>query len=304
MSCAFGAAPITCDITQVGASASNSGNGHGYDYILTGDSCQYAAGAHVIAGYDVNTKEAKEKADYNGALLSAVWTCSSDPWIFPSGQTPQCVRISSNVSGDTAQINMSDYINATVPVSAGVLTDISRQALNGQLQNAIKAAARPPATSTTPNPVPTPTPTNQRCSGSACQVLPETQPTSTSLAAPTDVSGTLTATRTRIVLAWGPVSGATSYELVGTNADSGLFYRKTLSADSSAYADDIGANQTGDFVYQLKACNATGCSASVGVVVSLSALPCPGAVMPKSGPYLLAVVNDVSDQASWMVSFS
>ncbi len=281
LSCAaFTTAPISCDITQVGASASSSGSGHRYDYVLTGDGCQYATGAHVLAAYDVNTKEAQEKADYKGARLSASWTCSSDPWIFPLGQAPQCVRIASNVSGDTSQISESDYLNAAVPVSAGVLTDGARQALNGQLQNAIKAAAQPSTTGTTSTPVPSSTPTNQRCSGSACQILPETQPTSASLSAPMDLTGTLTATRTRIVLAWVPVSGAASYELAGSNEDSGLFYRKTLSADASAYADEIGPNQTGDFVYQLKACNTTGCSTPVSVVVSLSASPCPAAATP------------------------
>jgi len=92
--------------------------------------------------------------------------------------------------------------------------------------------------------------------------------------APADFTGTLTESGTRIVLSWTAAEGATRYELRGANEDSGLVFTKTLHKDTTSYADEIGANQSGDFVYELQACAAV-CSAPVTVTV---------AVHPQDGP--------------------
>src|SRR5437762_876030 len=62
---------------------------------------------------------------------------------------------------------------------------------------------------------------------------------------------------------------APAYELRGSDDDSGLFFTKTLPAGSTSYADEIGPNQAGDFIYELKACDAKGCSSPSTVVVRL-----------------------------------
>jgi hypothetical protein len=111
--------------------------------------------------------------------------------------------------------------------------------------------------------------TIERCSASACQIIQGEKRVSESQAAPADLTGTLAATRTRIDLRWTASPGATSYELRGTNEDSGLFFTRTLTAGATTYTDEIGANQSGDFIYELKACAANGCSAPVTVVVRL-----------------------------------
>jgi peptidoglycan hydrolase-like protein with peptidoglycan-binding domain len=124
----FGAAPSPCDITQVGASASNGGNGHHYDYVMLGD----CGGAHVIADYDVITKRATEQITSSLGTVTSIFSCQGDPWSAPSGQTPACDWNSRS----------SSFVNTTpdptYPSSVTVLSDNSRAALNGQLQNAIK----------------------------------------------------------------------------------------------------------------------------------------------------------------------
>ena len=156
----FGAAP-TCGISQVGASAANGGDLHKYDFVLVAASgpaaCAGVTNAHVLARYDVGTNQGVEQSDYQGASLKAQWSCSSDPWIYPAGQTPQCVRISSDLNGDTSHVDpgyLRYYDNAVLPLSAGVLTEIDRKALNGQLQNAIQQLqATAPASTPTPKPI-------------------------------------------------------------------------------------------------------------------------------------------------------
>jgi peptidoglycan hydrolase-like protein with peptidoglycan-binding domain len=131
----FDAASQPCGITQVGASASNGGNGHSYDYVIT-DPCSTV---HVQAGYDVTTKQGKETLDGNGRKFQVLWSCTSDPWIAPPNPVPTCTRVSASVSNspdpnaDTLTLNAATY-----PLSAAVISAISSQSLNGQLQNAIK----------------------------------------------------------------------------------------------------------------------------------------------------------------------
>jgi hypothetical protein len=124
----------------------------------------------------------------------------------------------------------------------------------------------PSVAPTPPPPPPPPDPCNP-----ACRVPPAEQPADPTLAAPTNLSGTLTPDRLRVVLGWTAPAGATptGYELRGSNADSGLFFTETLAADATGYTDEIGPNQTGAFIYELKACTAAGCSAPVTVTVTV-----------------------------------
>jgi len=122
-----------------------------------------------------------------------------------------------------------------------------------------------------PSAAPPPPPPPRDPCNPACRIPPAEQPTAPGLAAPTNFSGTLTPDRLRTVLGWTAPAGAapTGYELRGSNADSGLFFTKTLAAGATGYTDEIGPNQTGAFIYELKACTAAGCSAAVTVTVTL-----------------------------------
>jgi peptidoglycan hydrolase-like protein with peptidoglycan-binding domain len=147
----FGVAPA-CGITQVGANASNGGNGHSYDYIMV-DQC---GNVHVRAGFDVTTNQGSERLEGNGRTVRVLWSCTSDPWIAPPNPVPTCIRLSASITGNTSGIDVGE-LDASYPLSAAAISAISNQALNGQLQNAINQlqanAQRNPAPAPAPAPV-------------------------------------------------------------------------------------------------------------------------------------------------------
>src|SRR5689334_7323239 len=122
-----------CPLTQVNVSATNGGNGHRYDYVLSGD-CK---NVHITGGYDVTAKNDSETLSGGGRTITAVWTCSEDPWIYAGG-APSCTRIRASLSGNTQGVDTSAFSSASFPMSSTPLSDTHRHALYAQLQNAIK----------------------------------------------------------------------------------------------------------------------------------------------------------------------
>lgn len=127
-----------CLIGDVGATAKLDANGlsHGYDYRLAGD----CGNVRVQAGYAFKGGEAAERLEGNGRTVRATWYCSDDPWVHGSGERPSCSRIAINVTGANADAYAVAASKLTYPLSAGVLAPISRQTLNGQVENAEKQA--------------------------------------------------------------------------------------------------------------------------------------------------------------------
>jgi peptidoglycan hydrolase-like protein with peptidoglycan-binding domain len=142
----FGSTPDpSCPITQVGANATFTT--HGYDYVLTAP----CGDIHVIGVYDTNTKMATEEFSSSEGKITVIWTCLNDPWIYPAGQMPAC---------DFKQRTITFANNLPIPTylqSVSPLSDLSRQTLNGQLQNAIKQLP-PPNQAPAPVPAPAPAP--------------------------------------------------------------------------------------------------------------------------------------------------
>jgi peptidoglycan hydrolase-like protein with peptidoglycan-binding domain len=128
-----------CDITQVGASASKSGSGHSYDYDLSSP----CPAVHVHGGYDTDTKDALERLEGYGDTAIVTWTCSDDPWIYQPGQRPSCTRTKASLSVNTTGLSVDQIVGTSFPISAGPLSDLSRQTLNGQLNNAISQLPTP-----------------------------------------------------------------------------------------------------------------------------------------------------------------
>jgi peptidoglycan hydrolase-like protein with peptidoglycan-binding domain len=133
------AAEPDCPITQVGASA--TATTHSYDYMLTAP----CGAIHVLGMYDTTTKTATEELTSSEGKITVIWTCLDDPWVYPAGQMPAC---------DFKQRTITFANSLPIPTylqSVSPLSDLSRQTLNGQLQNAIKQL--PP-----PNQAPAPAP--------------------------------------------------------------------------------------------------------------------------------------------------
>ena len=152
-------------------------------------------------------------------------------------------------------------------VAARFLSDAYRHVLDSQLKNALK---QQPPTSGTPN-SPTSITPNPATNLSRDVGYVDSQKVALVVppAAPRNLWGEPTISKTRIAIGWGDVSSEDRYELRASNEDSGLFYTKTLPAGATTYVDEIGLYQTGAFVYELKACNQNGCSDPVTVVVRL-----------------------------------
>jgi len=254
---------IDCDMSFEVVSAGGTGTLHKYEYSL---GCTHSVEGRVTATWDARTHVAQEKLKGPQGTVTAEWVCLYDPWVrldgyaeFRCSQSDRKANLT--VDNGTLYALMASPPTA-YPYSAHVLSGPDRLALARKLDEALHP--RP-----TPAPVLSPAPTPGTCTASACLVKPEEKPASASLAAPGNLTGELTSGRTRIVLAWSDVNGETSYELRGSNEDSGLFFTKTLPAGTTTYVDEIGPNQSGAFVYELKACDATGCGSPVTVVVRL-----------------------------------
>jgi hypothetical protein len=134
----FGTSSNTCPLTQVGANA--TATTHSYDYVLTTP----CSDIHVIGVYDTTTKTATEELSSSEGKITAIWTCLNDPWIYPAGQMPAC-----NFNQRTITFP-NNFPTPTYLQSVTLLSDLSRQTLNGQLQNAIKAAAGASTMTSTP----------------------------------------------------------------------------------------------------------------------------------------------------------
>lgn len=147
--------PAECPITAVSATARRDEQGaiaHGFDYRFT----DFCGGIRTVGGFSERTGEVSETMTGNGRTVRAIWRCTSDPWIYTTGSRPSCIRDSITLTGDPAGWDAGAASQATFPLSAGLLATISRQTLNGQLQNAIRQL--PPVTPPTPTPTPAPAP--------------------------------------------------------------------------------------------------------------------------------------------------
>ena len=142
----FGGAGETlgdCRITGVSASASLDDQGNQiseYQYQFFADSG--CGDARVLSSYNLGTRVAEEKmrrADMNEV---SSWICPSDPWL---AEVPVCQRIDLKFSGtiDATAEDLANYQTATEPLSAIPLTAVDRNALRGQLGNAVKNLPRP-----------------------------------------------------------------------------------------------------------------------------------------------------------------
>jgi hypothetical protein len=130
------AADVGCPITKVGASVTQDkkdGRIDKFDYHLANP----CGDVHVTGSYSYKTGETSERLEGNGRTIKGAWTCSNDPWIYPAGQPPTCSRITIELVGDPTGWDAAAASQAPLPLSAGLISEISRQALNGQLQNAL-----------------------------------------------------------------------------------------------------------------------------------------------------------------------
>jgi peptidoglycan hydrolase-like protein with peptidoglycan-binding domain len=107
----------------------------------------------VEARYAYKGGEAAEELEGNGRKVRATWYCSSNPWI-AGDQPPSCTRIAIAMVGDATGFDAGAASQATLPLSAGSLSKISRDTNRGQLGNALKANPRPGAQQAPPAPQP------------------------------------------------------------------------------------------------------------------------------------------------------
>src|SRR3954471_15471378 len=87
-----------CAITAVGASASRDSKGarvDKFDYRLASP----CSDIHVVGTFNLGSSEVSERLEGNGRTIYGRWTCSTDPWIYPAGQPPNCTRIAISVTG-------------------------------------------------------------------------------------------------------------------------------------------------------------------------------------------------------------
>lgn len=147
--------PAACPITAVGASARRDEQRmlvHEFDYRLT----EFCGDVHVVGSFSEQTGEVSERL--TGGVdreARALWRCTGDPWVYTIGVRPSCTRLSVTLTGSHTGYEADVISQATYPLSAGSLSTVSRQALNGQLQNAIRQLPPPPpAQPLTPVPPP------------------------------------------------------------------------------------------------------------------------------------------------------
>ncbi len=129
--------PYNCLLTNVDVNGNTTV--HSYDYGMGGE-CSFT----IRGAYDVNTKQASEKLSGDAGKISAIWTCSADPWIFQSGQAPTCVLVNAAADKDDGAF---DFSHSTLPFSVQLLTDHDRFVLSAQLQNALNQKPATPAPS-------------------------------------------------------------------------------------------------------------------------------------------------------------
>jgi peptidoglycan hydrolase-like protein with peptidoglycan-binding domain len=131
---------IPCPITNVGASVNRDGT------VIRGEIFNYSLrppcnDVRVHGSYSPVTGDLAETLDTGNWKVQVVWNCTGDPWTAPSGNDlPACTRISMSAK---SIVDLS--IDPSYPMSVGPLSDLSRQTLNGQLQNAIKQSEPAPA---------------------------------------------------------------------------------------------------------------------------------------------------------------
>jgi peptidoglycan hydrolase-like protein with peptidoglycan-binding domain len=147
-----------CPMTDVGASVATESNGglaHHYDYRLI-EPCK---NVHVRGSYSVSTGDLQETVEGSDWRIRVLWNCESDPWIGPApDQWPRCSRSSLSSRGDVVVSTLYPVEGVNFPVSVVPLEEISRQTLNGQLQNAIKQSQQSTTTRPTATPTPVPAP--------------------------------------------------------------------------------------------------------------------------------------------------
>jgi peptidoglycan hydrolase-like protein with peptidoglycan-binding domain len=147
-----------CPMTDVGASVtpeSNGGFAHHYDYRLV-EPCK---NVHVRGSFSPSTGDLQETVEGTDWRIRALWKCESDPWIGPAPDVwPGCSRSSVSARGDVVVSTLYPVEGVNFPVSVVPLEEISRQTLNGQLQNAIKQAEKPSAPRVVPTATATPVP--------------------------------------------------------------------------------------------------------------------------------------------------
>jgi peptidoglycan hydrolase-like protein with peptidoglycan-binding domain len=158
---------LTCPISDIGAKAHwNPGGvrGDSFSYVMV-DQC---SNIRVRASYDSSSQFAQEVLSTSEWEVGIVWRCSEDPWTFQK-QPPTCsVLLPPESSPEGLLVLGAKSQRAGLPLSAAPLALISRQTLNGQLQNAIKALGPyDPAKDATPTPGPTSTPTPAPAGGQA-----------------------------------------------------------------------------------------------------------------------------------------
>ncbi|MGE3267672.1 MAG: peptidoglycan-binding protein [Chloroflexota bacterium] len=136
--------PDPCPITAVGATARRDDHGalvHEFDFRFT----DYCGSVHIVGSYAERTGEVSERLTGDtGSEIHALWHCTGDPWVYTAGTRPSCSRMETILTGTHSAYSSGLISQSTYPLSAADLSDISRQSLNGQLQNAIRQLPPPP----------------------------------------------------------------------------------------------------------------------------------------------------------------
>jgi peptidoglycan hydrolase-like protein with peptidoglycan-binding domain len=128
---------LICPITDVAAHADwkqDKSRTETVDYVLVDDCANIA----VRGVYDTGSHDAYEILYAGSSITNASWRCSQNPWTFQN-QPPTCSPTSPALVADAASMLAAQTPRTHLPLSVGPLSLISRQTLNGQLQNAIKA---------------------------------------------------------------------------------------------------------------------------------------------------------------------